>query len=140
MARDQDPARACVQARTAQGSLNRRPDISHCASLARECAARIAVHSRKLDGRFIKEALEAVRLPEFPSARIGGVDSKLWRHQYRVHTGGRNLRRHLLAVAYVLGEIGAVAVKKHNHDRGAVTTSRCPRALARRTQKPFSAF
>jgi hypothetical protein len=42
-----------------------------------------------------------------------------WQIQHRVHAGGRNLRRHLLAVAYVLGEIGAVAVKKHDHDRGA---------------------
>ena len=75
--------------------------------------------SRKLDGRFIKEALEPVRLPEFASARIGGIDGKLRRHQHGVHAGGRNLRRHLLAVEYVLGEIGAVAMKEHDHDRGA---------------------
>ena len=30
--------------------------------------ARIAVKSRELDGRFIEEALEAVRLPEFAGA------------------------------------------------------------------------
>ena len=83
-----------------------------------ECALRIAVHSRELDGRFIKEASEAVRLPEFPGARIGGIDGKLRRHQHRVHSGGRDLCRHLLAVADVLGEIGTVAVKKHDHDRG----------------------
>ena len=68
---------------------------------------------------FIEEALETVWLPELASARIGGINGKLWRDQHRVHAGGRNLRRHLLAVAYVLGEIGAVAVKKHDHDRGA---------------------
>src|SRR6516165_9177739 len=83
----------------------------------RECTARIAVHLRKLDGRFIKEASETVRLPEFPSARIGGIDGKLRRYQHRVHSGGRNLRRHLLSVHYVVGQIGAVAVKKHDHDR-----------------------
>ena len=71
-----------------------------------------------LIGRFIKEASEAVRLPEFPGARIGGIDGKLWCHQHRVHSGGRDLRRHLLPVAYVLRQIGAVAVKKHDHDRG----------------------
>jgi len=43
----------------------------------------------------------------------------LRRHQHRVYTRGRNLRRHLLAVTYVLGEIGAVTMKKHDHDRGA---------------------
>jgi hypothetical protein len=32
-----------------------------------ECAARVAVHSHQLEGRFIKKALEAVRLPEFPA-------------------------------------------------------------------------
>ena len=35
----------------------------------RERSALIAVHARKLDGRFIKKTLEPVRLPEFPSAR-----------------------------------------------------------------------
>ena len=38
----------------------------------------------------------------------------------RVHPGGRNLRRHLLAVVYILGEIGAVAMEKHDHDRRAL--------------------
>src|SRR5215471_4730772 len=37
-----------------------------------ECTAPIAVRLRKLDGRFIKEASEAVWLPELPGARIGG--------------------------------------------------------------------
>src|SRR5262249_5463897 len=82
----------------------------------RECTARIAVHLRKLDGRFVKEASETVRLPEFPCARIGGIDGKLRRYQHRVHPGGCDLRRHLLPDQYVLGEIGAVAVKKHDHD------------------------
>ena len=54
-----------------------------------------------------------------PALEFGGINGKLWRDQHRVHAGGRNLRRHLPAVAYVLGEIGAVAVKKHDHDRGA---------------------
>src|SRR5215813_9262556 len=57
----------------------------------RECTTRIAVHLRKLDGRFIKEASEAVRLPKFPCARIGGIDGKLRRYQHRVHSGGGNL-------------------------------------------------
>ena len=85
----------------------------------RERSALIAVHSRKLDGRFIKKAPEAVRLPEFPGARIGGIDGKLRRHQHRVYAGGRDLLRHLLAVVHVLGEIGAVAVKEDDHHRGA---------------------
>jgi len=83
-----------------------------------ECAARIAVHSRKLEGRFIKKALEAARLPEFPGARIGGVDVQIAALPTPRHSGGCDLRRHLLPVADVLGEIGAVAAKKHDHDRG----------------------
>ena len=74
-----------------------------------QCTVRIAVHSRKLDGRFIKEAPEAVRFPEFPGARIGGIDGKLRRHQHRIYSGGRDLRRHLLAVVHVLSEIGVAA-------------------------------
>ena len=73
-----------------------------------------------VDARFIKEAFEAVRLPEFPGARIRGIDRKLRRHQHGVNTGRRNLCRHLLVVvAHILGEISAVTMKKHNHDRGA---------------------
>ena len=34
----------------------------------RECALRVPVNSRKLDGRFINETFEPVRLSEFPSA------------------------------------------------------------------------
>src|SRR5262249_35329129 len=77
--------------------------------------ALIAIHSGKFDGRFIKKALEPVRLPEFTSAGVGGVDGKLWRHQHRVHARGRDLLRHLLPVEYVLGEIGAVAMKEDDH-------------------------
>jgi hypothetical protein len=43
----------------------------------------------------------------------------LRRDQYRVYSTNRDLRGHLLAVTYVVGEIGAVAVKKHDHDRRA---------------------
>ena len=85
----------------------------------RERSALIAVHSGKLDGRFIKKMLEPVRLPEFASARIGGIDGKLRRHQHGVHARGRHLLRHLLPIDYVLGEIGAVAMKEDDHHRGA---------------------
>ena len=66
----------------------------------RERSALIAIHSGKLDGRFIKKILEPVRLPEFASARIGGIDGKLRRHQHGVHACGRDLLRHLLPIAY----------------------------------------
>ena len=85
-----------------------------------ERSALIAVHSGKLDGRFIKKILEAVRLPEFAGAGIRGIDGKLRRHQYGVHACGRDLLRHLLPIVYVLGEIGAVAMKKDDHHRGAI--------------------
>ena len=84
----------------------------------RERSARIAIHSGKLDGRFIKKALESVQLPEFSSAEIGSINSKLRRHQYGVRARGRDLLRHLLPVEYVLGEIGAVAMKEDDHNCG----------------------
>ena len=52
-----------------------------------ECgrSALIAVHSGKLDGSFIKELPEPVRLPELAGAGIRGIDGKLRRHQHGVH-------------------------------------------------------
>ena len=58
--------------------------------------------------------------PKLASAGIGGIDSKLWRHQHGVHARGRDLFRHLLPIAHVLGEIGAVAMKEDDHHCGAL--------------------
>src|ERR1700722_8869565 len=85
----------------------------------REHSALIAIHSSKLDGRFIKKALEPVRLPGFARARIGGSDSKLRPPQHGVHARGRDLLRHLLPIAHILGEIGAVAMEEDDHHCGA---------------------
>ena len=85
----------------------------------RERSVLIAIHSGELDCRFIKKALEPVRLPEFASARICSIDGKLWRHQHGVHARGRHLLGHPLPIDHVLGEIGAVAMKEDNHHCGA---------------------
>ena len=72
MARDQDPARACVQARTAQGSLNRRPDISHRVSLARE-------HLLSADGRVAGLALQTPQLLPAMPTKLATISAESWK-------------------------------------------------------------
>ena len=69
-------------------------------------------------GRFIHEALEAIRLPEFAGAGIGGVDRQLRRQQHGIDAGLGNLLRHHLPVAHVTLQRRAVAVEEHHDHAG----------------------
>ena len=84
----------------------------------RFCRIRIAIEAGEMSGRFIHEALEAVRLPEFSGAGIGGVDRELRRQQHGIDAGIGDLLRHHLAVAHVAFERGAVAVEEHHDHAG----------------------
>ena len=86
----------------------------------RECLRRfrIAVEAGEVARRFIDEALEAARLPEFAGRGIGGVHRELRREQHGVDAGIRDLLRHQLPVADVALQRRAVAVEEHHDHAG----------------------
>ena len=84
----------------------------------RACGSGVAVQLRKLFCRFIEKSFEAVLFPEFSGAGIRRIDRELGRHQHGIDARFRDLRRHLLSLAHVVREIGAVPVEKDDDHAG----------------------